>query len=138
MNLHFNLQTAGVLQILLAAAHLTFSKRFNWKEELARISLLNRQIFYVHTFFICLVLVLFGLLCVVCWEVLLGPVRLARAVVAGIGAFWFIRLIFQFFIYDSQLWRGNRFNTCAHVFFVLLWAYFAGTYCVIFLHQMGK
>ena len=37
-----------------------FPRQFRWREELARLSLLNRQIFLVHTFFIVLVVTMMG------------------------------------------------------------------------------
>ncbi len=60
MNPEPHLRIAGTLLILLALAHVFFPKRFNWREELARLSLLNRQIFYVHSVFIGVVLLMMG------------------------------------------------------------------------------
>ena len=69
MDPEWHLRIAGALQILLALLHLAFPKRFQWKEELARLSPLNRQIFLVHTFFICVVLTLIGALSQTrCWN----------------------------------------------------------------------
>lgn len=135
MNLRFHVLTVGVLQILLALAHLGFSKRFGWREEFARVSLLNRQIFYVHAFFLCVVLVLFGTLSLTCVDDLLVPSRLARAVLAGLTLFWGLRLLCQFFVYSPQLWRGHRFNTAMHLLFAGVWVYFAGTYGLALARQ---
>ena len=128
MNLRLNFQLVGLLQIMLALAHLTFPRRFGWKKDLSQLSLLNRQMFYVHAFFLCLTLVLFGLLNLVRTDELLAGGSLARSVLGGIAVFWTIRLLIQFFVYDPQLWRGHRFNTAMHIMFALLWSYFAGVY----------
>ena len=128
MNLHLHLQLVGTLQILLALLHITFPRRFGWKKDLSQLSLLNRQMFYVHVFFLCLILTLFGLLNLVHTDELLAPGALARSLLVGIAGFWMIRLLFQFFVYDPRLWRGHRFNTFAHVAFSLLWIYFTGVY----------
>lgn len=138
MNLHFNLLVVGALQILLALAHLAFPKRFAWKEEFARVSLLNRQIFYVHAFFVCLVLVLFGSLSLACADELLTPGRLARAVLIGLTLFWGARLLCQFFVYSPQLWRGHRFNTAMHILFTGVWLYFGGTYGCALARQFAS
>jgi len=61
MDLH--LKIIGSLLILLATLHLAFPKYFNWKQELSSLSLFNRQLMYVHTFFIAFVVLLMGLLC---------------------------------------------------------------------------
>ncbi len=133
MDSEWHLRIAGALQILLALLHLAFPRRFQWKEELARLSPLNRQIFMVHTFFICVVLVLFGALSLLAPETLLEPTRLARLVLGGIATFWGLRLLCQWFVYDASLWRGQRFNTVMHVLFTLLWLYLTVVYFGIFL-----
>ena len=128
MDPEWHLRIAGALQILLALLHLAFPKRFKWKEELARLSPLNRQIFLVHTFFICVVLTLIGALSLLAANTLLEPSRLSRLVLGGFATFWGLRLLCQFFVYDASLWRGQRFNTVMHALFSLLWLYLTGVY----------
>ena len=135
MNLNFHLKVTGVLLLLLAAAHLGFPKRFSWKEDLAKLSLLNRQIFEVHCFFIILMLALFGLLSLVYTGLLLRPDPLARVILIGLVIFWAARLFIQFFVYDSRLWRGDLFNTIVHVLFSLMWTYYTAIYAVTLWHQ---
>jgi hypothetical protein len=137
MTLHFHIQVVGALQIALALAHIDFRKRFNWKEETTRLSLLNRQVFYVHAVFICVVLILFGLLSLLCTDDLLMRGRLATFVLAGITFFWALRLLFQFFVYDSRLWKGNRFNTNVHVIFSAMWTYFGCVYAAALWNQIN-
>lgn len=61
MEIHFKI--IGTLLIGLALVHVIFPKYFNWDKELKLLSLINRQIMIVHTFFIALVVFLMGLLC---------------------------------------------------------------------------
>ncbi len=42
----------GFLLITLALVHIIFPKYFNWNKELKALSLINRQMMTVHTFFI--------------------------------------------------------------------------------------
>lgn len=135
MNLYFHIQAVGVFQIVLALAHIAFARRFEWRKETSRLSLLSRQIFYVHTFFICVVLTLFGLLNLTCTHELLAPGVLAKFVLAGITVFWAFRWLIQFFVYDSRLWRGNRFNTSMHIAFASMWTYFAVVYSLALWRQ---
>jgi hypothetical protein len=137
VTLELALRLAGALQIALAAMHVVFPNRFDWKEELARLSLLNRQMFLVHTVFICVVLVLVGSLSLLAPHALLEPTPLSRLVLGGIAAFWGLRLVVQLFVYDTRLWRGNRFNTLVHVVFCVLWAYLVAVYAGAFLRQAG-
>jgi hypothetical protein len=110
--------------LVLAFAHLFFPKRFNWKEELGRLSLLNRQMFLVHVFFIVLLLTLLGVLSLVFTQTLLQPTPLGKVILSGIVLFWSLRLVTQLFVYDSRLWRGNHFNTVVHILFSCMWAYY--------------
>ncbi len=128
MNLEFHLRLAGALQIALAAAHLPFPQWFNWRAELARLSLLNRQIFIVHTLFIVLILILFGALSLSAPAALLEPAQLAPFVCAGLAVFWLARLCAQLLVYDRRLWIGHRGRTAIHFAVTLLWIYLAATY----------
>jgi len=53
MELH--LKIIGSLLMVLSAAHAYFPRYFDWKSNLAPLSLINRQMMQVHTFFIALV-----------------------------------------------------------------------------------
>lgn len=131
------LRIAGVLQIAIALAHIPFARWFNWRTELGALSLLNRQIFYVHAFFIALTVLLFGLLAVGAPSALREPGLLAGLVTGGIAAFWLVRLVFQFFVYDPQLWRGHRGRTAIHIAVSGLWAYLAGVYGLVAVGNMA-
>lgn len=118
------LTITGILLILVSLVHLIFPRYFNWKEELRPLSLVNRQMMQVHTFFIGLVVFLMGLLCLVsAHELLHSP--LGKKIAAGMGIFWLARLFIQFFGYSSSLWKGKTFETVVHIFFTLLWVYFS-------------
>jgi len=128
VTLAFHLRLAGAGLFLLAAGHLLLPRRFHWREELAQLSLLNRQVFVVHTFFICFVLMLMGSLSAFGTTALLQPTPLARWVLGGLTLFWSTRLLFQWFVFDSRLWRGDRFLTFMHGLFTLIWIYLTGVY----------
>jgi hypothetical protein len=61
--MEINLKISGLLLIILALLHIGFPKYFDWKTELKSLTLLTRQVMYVHTFFIALVVLLMGVLC---------------------------------------------------------------------------
>lgn len=135
MNIALHIKIAGALQLLLAFSHIFFPRRFGWKEDCAKLTLLNRQIFFVHAFFITLVLVLFGVLSVFYGHLLLRGDGLGKVVLGGLFIFWLARLFIQLFVYDSQLWRGHRFNTAMHIFFSLMWFYYVTIYAAALYHQ---
>lgn len=120
MEIHFKI--ISILLMALALVHVIFPKYFNWKEELKSLSLINRQIMIVHTFFIALVVFLMGLLCLLSTAELIET-KLGKTISFGLGIFWLIRLFIQFFGYSTALWRGKKFETTIHILFSLLWIY---------------
>ncbi|MFI5151492.1 MAG: hypothetical protein ACHQRM_17325 [Bacteroidia bacterium] len=125
MELH--LKIAGYLLICLSLLHLSFPRYFKWKTDLAAISLMNRQLMYVHTLFIAFTTLLMGLLCVYRTEDL-RQTALGREIALGFFLFWLLRLVIQFVGYSPRLWKGKAFETIVHIVFSLLWIYF----CTVF------
>jgi hypothetical protein len=120
MEIHFKI--IGSLFIVLALSHVFFPRYFNWKQELAKLSLVNRQIMVVHSFFIALMVLLIGLLCLTsAHELITTP--LGKRVSLGLGIFWGARLLIQFAGYSSKLWKGRLFETCVHIVFTIFWTY---------------
>ena len=120
--MHLHLKIIGLLLIALALIHIVFPKYFNWGKELSSLSLINRQMIMVHTFFIAVTIFLMGLLCLTSSSDLIDT-GLGKKIAMGLGAFWAIRLIIQLFGYSSKLWKGKAFETSIHVLFTLVWAY---------------
>jgi hypothetical protein len=123
-----HLKIVGFLLIFLGLAHAGFGRHFKWKEECGRLSPFNRQMFRVHCFFIALTLVLLGTCSLVYTKALLEPTSLSRVFLTGVVIYWLCRLFIQFFVYDSALWRGQKFNTAMHVLFSIFWLYVVATY----------
>lgn len=128
MELH--LKIIGVLLIALALVHAIFPKYFNWKTELIPLSIINRQLVYVHSFFIALIVLLMGLLCLTSSYDLVHTL-LGKQVSLGIGIFWMARLFIQLFGYSSKLWRGKRFETSIHIVFTIFWTYLTVVFMLI-------
>ena len=126
MEIHFKI--IGILLIALAFVHIVFPKYFNWDKELKSLSLINRQMMTVHTFFIALTVLLMGLLCLTSSAQLIET-NLGKKISLGLGVFWTVRLVIQFFGYSSDLWKGKKFETFMHIIFSLLWTYLS----IIFL-----
>ncbi|OJW59917.1 MAG: hypothetical protein BGO55_17850 [Sphingobacteriales bacterium 50-39] len=120
--MELQIKIIGCLFILLALLHIFFPKYFKWKQELSSLSLINRQMMYVHMFFIALLVFLLGLLCLASSDALLHT-TLGRRISLGLGIFWTVRLYVQFFVYSGKLWRGKKFETLAHILFSIFWAY---------------
>lgn len=121
--MHIHLTIIGIILIVLALVHSIFPHYFNWKVELQSMSLINRQMMKVHTFFIALTVFLMGLLCLVSTNDLIET-PLGKIISLGIAVFWTVRLFIQFFGYSPTLWKGKPFETSIHILFSCLWIYF--------------
>ncbi len=128
--MYIHLKIIGVLLIALALIHIVFPKYFNWKKELKSLSLINKQIMTVHTFFIAFTVFLMGLLCLTSSTELIET-HLGKKILLGLGIFWVVRLFVQFFVYSSDLWRGKKIETLIHILFSILWIYFSAIFLTL-------
>lgn len=131
------LRIAGAGLIMLAIVHIPMGRQLRWREDALRMSPANASIFHVHTFFICVVLVMMGLPSLLEPSVFLTSSRAGGWLTWSIAGFWAIRLYFQWFVYHADLWRGKRLETSLHVGFTVIWAALAALYAACGLWQCG-
>ena len=115
------LRVAGVGLLFLSAIHIPIGRELRWREDASRLTPTNQAVFHVHTIFICLVIVMMGLPCVVDPSVFLERTRAGAWMAWSFAGFWAARLYCQFFVYSSKLWRGKRRETIIHWIFTVLW-----------------
>jgi hypothetical protein len=127
-----HLKIAGILLIILALLHVFFPRYFNWKQELSSLNMMNRQMMYVHAFFIAFVVFLMGLLCLTS-AIELTTTAFGKRISLGLGIFWATRLFIQFFGYSSLLWKGKIPETTVHVLFSILWIYLSAVFLLAYL-----
>jgi hypothetical protein len=130
--MEIHLKIVGILLIALALMHIIIPKYFRWEHELTSLSLITKQILYVHTFFIAFIVLLIGLLCLnYSHELVFDP--FGKVISLGLFGFWLTRLIFQFFVYSPKVWRGKKFETVMHIMFTILWFYLTGVFLLCYL-----
>ena len=130
--MEIHLKVTGILLIILAFIHIVFPRYFNWDEELKSLSIMNRQMMYVHSFFIAFVVLLMGILCITSYSDLINT-PFGKKISLAIGVFWILRLLIQFFGYSAKIWKGKRFETSMHVLFTLLWSYLSVVFVTNYL-----
>jgi hypothetical protein len=130
-NIELHVKIIGIVLIAVALMHIVFPRFFKWKQELNSLSLMNRQLMIVHTFFIALMVLLNGFLCLSSAPELINT-NLGKKISLGLGVFWTIRLFIQFFGYSTAVWKGKSFETTVHVLFSLLWAYLSFIFLLIY------
>ncbi|MEO6233095.1 MAG: hypothetical protein ABJB11_05630 [Ferruginibacter sp.] len=129
--MQLQLKIIGILFIALSLTHIAFPRYFKWKTNLAELSLINKQMMLIHTFFIALTLLLTGMLCYTSTDALIET-RLGNRIIFGLFIFTAIRFIIQFAGYSSKLWKGKLFETIIHVLFSFMWAYISIVFFMIF------
>jgi len=134
--MELNITIIGYTLILLAVIHVIFPSYFDWKKELSGLSLINRQMMVVHTFFIGLTVMLMGIFCVTCHHDIIHT-ALGHNVALGLSIFWGIRWVFQFFVYSSSLWKGKLKETLVHIFFSILWTYYTVVFFLVYVSKQG-
>lgn len=128
MEMTLHLRIVGLLMFGIVLLNFAVWKRFGWMQEIQRLSLLTRQVFIVHSFYIMLSVAAFGALSLLWPRTLVEETLLARLVLIFLVVFWGSRFIAQLFYYDASLWRGQRMNTIIHFTFTGVWAYFTTIY----------
>ncbi len=131
------LRIAGAGLLLLVLLHLPIGKHLCWREDAAHLTPVNASIFHVHTFFICLVILIMALPCLFEPNIFLEKTRAALWLTWSASAFWAIRLFFQWFVYPSHLWRGKHLETAVHATFSLIWTALATLFATCAGWQMG-
>lgn len=131
------LRLAGAGLILLAGLHIPIGRHLKWREDASRLMPANAAIFRVHNFFICVVLVMMGLPCVIEPRIFLDSSRAGVWLAWSFAAFWAIRLYCQWFVYPAELWRGKRTETILHWWFMMFWAGLTALFAACGISQAG-
>jgi hypothetical protein len=119
------IQLAGVMHLLVAAANFVLPGMLKYRENLAKVSPIIRQIFLVHAAYIVLVLIGFGAICIWFSDDLRGGSGLGRFLCKFLAVFWFLRVVIQFGFYDRATKREHPFG---HFIFSAIFLYFAAIF----------
>ena len=127
--MEIELSIAAAAQLAIAVLNLFLVRIMKWEEPVARMPQLVREVFHVHAWFITITLVIFGVVTIrFAGELAAGKNELGRWLVCGIGLFWLIRWVMQFFFYSSSHWKGKRAEAAVHIALILTYGFFAAVY----------
>jgi hypothetical protein len=130
-DLELLLRLAAAGQLLIAILGPTLPRVLGWREAIARMPLLVREVFWIHTIFIALTCAIFGVLT---WrfagDLARTPQEFLRWLAGGIGLFWGTRSIMQWSHYSASHWRGLVIPTVVHWALFLGYGAFAATYFI--------
>ena len=127
--LEIALQLCAFGQLCIALLNLNLVRMMGWREEVAGMSLLVREVFHVHAWFVSITL---GIFAALTWrfagEIAAGAAPIFRWVAMSIAFFWAVRTVLQVVYYSSSHWRGIASKTAVH--FILLLIY--GSWAILY------
>jgi hypothetical protein len=124
---------AGAVHLGIAAANVVAPDKLGYRENLAKLSPILRQIFIVHSAYIAGVLLAFSGLCFFFARDLAGASHLGEYLSGTIAVFWIARAFLQIFYYDPGLRKQNRL---ADVVFLLAFSYLGSVFAVAALRGL--
>jgi len=116
-------------QACVAVLNLNLVRILGWKAEVAGMSVLVREVFQIHTWFISLTLLIFAVLTWRFGSVMVsGEEMTARWLAVAMGIFWGVRAVLQVTHYSVSHWHGNRARTVVHFTLLLVYTAWAAVY----------
>jgi hypothetical protein len=105
---------AGAVQLSIALANLWVPGILHYRENLAKVSPIVRQVFVVHSIYMVLVLLGFSALCFFFAPQLASGTALGRFLSAFLAVFWLLRVVLQFAYYDREVRAQHRLGDIAY------------------------
>jgi hypothetical protein len=130
-HLELFLRIVAVAQFSLVIANLFIARILGWKPEIERMSLLVREVFIIHSWFITITLAIWTVLT---WrfahEMAHAPTELSRWLCWAMAGFWGIRCVAQWLHYSPSHWRGIPSRTFFHWLFFLGYGAWTAVYAL--------
>jgi hypothetical protein len=119
------IQFAGALQLITAAANFFLPAKLHYRENLVKVSPIIRQIFTIHALYIVLMLIGFGVICLLFPIDLCGASPLGKFLCGFLAIFWGLRVVIQFTYYDRAVKKEHPLGA---LFFGTVFLYLAVTF----------
>ncbi|MBX9689677.1 MAG: hypothetical protein K2X27_23400 [Candidatus Obscuribacterales bacterium] len=130
------LEFAGISLIALAGAHAVLPRLFKWKDDLEKLTPINKQIFIAHTLFIVIGIAMLGLVCLIFPMDLLQRSQLGLLASGSFFMCWLSRLLFQFCFFTAKLTDNKQQEFLMRVAGTLLWSFYTIVFGMSFLYQL--
>ncbi len=119
---------AGIGQLIIVAGSLAIPIVLKWKDDVAKLRPLTRQVFWTYAGYIWVTNLCFGLVSTAGPNLLLDGTPLAAAVTAFITLYWAARIIIQFTYFDRGDAPAGAFFVFAEIVLVGLFVFFTAVY----------
>jgi hypothetical protein len=121
------LWVAGVLHGLVAASNLAAARIFRYREEMAKVTPVVREVFLVQNLYIMATVATFGVLCIRFAPELAGRSALGQFLSGFLAIFWGARVIIQLVVYDRGV---RRSRPVADLALLATFVYLSGLFAV--------
>lgn len=118
----------GWLQLTLCVGVLSLPKILGWRQDVAKLRPLNREIFLVYAVYTWFAILSFGLVSGFAGHWILADSPLATAVTIMMALFWGVRLLIQFTVFDRSDIPKGAFYRVAEVALVGVFLLLTTTY----------
>jgi hypothetical protein len=118
----------------LGILHVAVPAVLGWRRDLAGASPINREVSYVHCYFIGLACVLWGLLPLTAGSLLVQPGPITRLVLIGAVTFWASRLVIQLAVFNRHA-RQSAAWLALSTASTVLWLYLTAVWTWTLLAQ---
>lgn len=132
---HF-ISVAGLAQVVLVFGSLAIPKVLKWRDELAKVQPLIKQMFWTYAAYILVINLCFGLISVFACTDLLNGSRLAILLTGFIAIYWVSRVLVQFFYFDRSNFPKGRLNSFAEIILVTLFVCLSLVYGAAFYFNL--
>ncbi len=101
------LWTAGLLHLAIASSNFIAAKKLEYRRNLASVTPIVREIFWVQNLYIEIVLAAFALVTFLFPRELTAGVGLGQFLSGFLAVFWALRLVLQFAFYNADIRRQH-------------------------------
>ncbi len=125
---------AGCIHIGIVLANVPLPRMLRVRENLTNVPRFIRQVFYVHWFYIVLVVGFFAALCFGFARDLMGASSVGRFLSAFMAGFWLLRIGLQWLYYDYSLLREHR---VLYLLYTIALIVLVGIFGTVAIHPRG-
>ncbi|RZM18461.1 MAG: hypothetical protein EOO88_40660 [Pedobacter sp.] len=119
---------AGLAQIVLVGGSLLIPGILNWTNELAKVQILIKQMFWTYAAYILVINLCFGLLSVFALAELLNGSLMSMLVCGFIAMYWVSRVGVQFFYFDRSGFPTGVWHRIAETVLIILFVFLSIVY----------
>jgi hypothetical protein len=128
---------AGLAQLGIAGSSILIPRLLGWREQLERVEVLTRRVFWTYSGYILGIHLWFAALCLALGERLVDGTPLAALVTGFIAVYWGVRVVGQFTWYDRQVAGTRMLFRVAEVLYVTAFVFVTGVFAAATAWNLG-